>query len=68
MTLKVRTGVEANAPAVASIHVRAWRSAYAGIVNADYFAVYLLMSGLRPGLPEYGKGKCLMVVAYLWRN
>lgn len=38
MTLKVRAATIVDAPAIAEIHVRAWQSAYAGIVDAGYLA------------------------------
>ena len=63
MTLKVRAGVEADAPAVASIHVRAWQLAYAGIVNANYLAALSIdertqtwAAGIRQGqMPDGGR-------------
>lgn len=38
MGIVVRAAVEADAAAIAEIHVRAWQCAYAGIVDPEYLA------------------------------
>lgn len=61
MTL-VRAAVEADAAAIAEIHVRAWQRAYEGIVDADHLASLSIAertatwaAGLRAGrMPDGG--------------
>ena len=36
MTVVVRSAIDADAVAIASIHVRAWQAAYAGIIPTEY--------------------------------